>query len=152
MQVYEYTCNCWDYECFPKSRFASEYGWQSYSGLSSFAEMISPEYWSYWNESVMRSERHEYVVGIFKPLFSCCVSVPFTIVILLLHTHPLYTPYWPHTLSSHIHKHTHARSKTPPRTLMHINIHTHMQEIHMGLRPLQSFYIPTSVTTTSSPG
>lgn len=57
MQVYEYSCDCWDYECYPKSRFASEYGWQSYSSLPSFAEMIDPSRWYYWNESIMRREK-----------------------------------------------------------------------------------------------
>jgi hypothetical protein len=41
MHVYNYACNCWDAEgCYPRTRFASEFGWQSYSSFPTMAEYL----------------------------------------------------------------------------------------------------------------
>lgn len=60
MHEYNYTTNCWDAEDgYPRPRFASEFGWQSYPSFYSWAEYVSPQYWFYWS-TVMQNRDHHF--------------------------------------------------------------------------------------------
>ena len=57
VHVYNYTANCWDPEVFPKPRFASEYGYQSYPSVESF-EKVSVLSDRVWNSTLMFYRQH----------------------------------------------------------------------------------------------
>ena len=54
---YNYTANCWNAEVFPKPRFASEYGYQSYPSLESLKK-VSLLTDLKWNGSLMYYRQH----------------------------------------------------------------------------------------------
>ena len=54
---YDYTANCWNPEVFPKPRFASEYGYQSYPSLESLKK-ISLFTDLKWNSTLMYYRQH----------------------------------------------------------------------------------------------
>ena len=54
---YNYTANCWNAEVFPKPRFASEYGYQSYPSLESLKK-VSLLTDLKWNSSLMYYRQH----------------------------------------------------------------------------------------------
>ncbi len=57
VHVYDYVNNCWDVDIFPKPRFASEYGYQSYPSLQSLANVTNREDLK-WNSSLMFYRQH----------------------------------------------------------------------------------------------
>uniref|UniRef100_A0A4W3J9R8 Beta-mannosidase n=1 Tax=Callorhinchus milii TaxID=7868 RepID=A0A4W3J9R8_CALMI len=54
---YNYYSDCWDWTQFPKTRFASEYGFQSWPSFSTLEKVSSPEDWFY-NSSFMDHRQH----------------------------------------------------------------------------------------------
>lgn len=49
--------DCWNIEGYPKPRFASEYGFQSYPSFETLAKVSLPEDWSY-NSAFMDHRQH----------------------------------------------------------------------------------------------
>ena len=58
MHVYVYDGDCMDPTRYPRARAASEFGWQSYSGLPSMAEVIGPAGFDFWSPPVQRRDTH----------------------------------------------------------------------------------------------
>lgn len=47
VHFYNYKDNCLDYTIYPRAKFISEFGFQSYPSFSVYEEVSSPEDWSY---------------------------------------------------------------------------------------------------------
>ncbi|XP_069017064.1 beta-mannosidase [Embiotoca jacksoni] len=58
---YSYTLDCWDWRTFPRTRFASEYGFQSWPSFSTLQPVSIPEDWSY--DSNFTSHRQHHADG-----------------------------------------------------------------------------------------
>ena len=58
---YDYYSECTDTSLYPRGRFVSEYGWQSYPSLFTLAEATSPVDWS--NDSPMMNHRQRHPDG-----------------------------------------------------------------------------------------
>lgn len=58
---YSYTLDCWDWRTFPRTRFASEYGFQSWPSLSTLKPVSQKEDWYY--ESNFSSHRQHHQDG-----------------------------------------------------------------------------------------
>ncbi|XP_048452347.1 beta-mannosidase isoform X2 [Rhincodon typus] len=58
VHYYSYTADCWDWTHFPKTRFASEYGFQSWPSFSTLERVSSPEDW-YYNSSFTNHRQHQ---------------------------------------------------------------------------------------------
>ena len=58
MHVYVYDGDCLDPSRYPSPRAASEFGWQSYSGLPSMAEVVGPAGFDFWSPPVQRRDTH----------------------------------------------------------------------------------------------
>ena len=57
VHYYNYTANCWDVDVFPKARFASEYGYQSYPSFEAIQNISIPEDLK-WNSTLMFYRQH----------------------------------------------------------------------------------------------
>ncbi|KAM8833297.1 beta-mannosidase [Synchiropus picturatus] len=58
---YSYTADCWDWTTFPRTRFASEYGFQSWPSFSTLNPVSEAEDWSY--DSRFASHRQHHLDG-----------------------------------------------------------------------------------------
>ncbi|KAG5848420.1 hypothetical protein ANANG_G00098270 [Anguilla anguilla] len=58
---YSYLQDCWDWRGFPRTRFASEYGFQSWPSFSTLQKVSAPEDWSY--QSGFSSHRQHHDAG-----------------------------------------------------------------------------------------
>ncbi|XP_029452909.1 beta-mannosidase isoform X2 [Rhinatrema bivittatum] len=56
---YDYYSDCWDWKTFPKTRFASEYGFQSWPSFSTLEQISAPEDWSYKSNFSLHRQHHE---------------------------------------------------------------------------------------------
>ncbi|XP_053259924.1 beta-mannosidase isoform X4 [Podarcis raffonei] len=55
---YNYVSDCWDWTTFPRTRFASEYGFQSWPSFSALAQVSSEEDWSYASNFSLHRQHH----------------------------------------------------------------------------------------------
>nr|DBA28843.1 TPA: hypothetical protein GDO54_009135 [Pyxicephalus adspersus] len=55
---YNYVTDCWDWKSYPRPRFASEYGFQSWPSFSTIAQISSPEDWSYTSNFTEHRQHH----------------------------------------------------------------------------------------------
>ncbi|NXH28316.1 MANBA mannosidase, partial [Myiagra hebetior] len=56
---YDYNSDCWNWTVYPKTRFASEYGFQSWPSFSTVEKVSSPEDWSYTSNFSLHRQHHE---------------------------------------------------------------------------------------------
>ncbi|XP_046906886.1 beta-mannosidase [Hypomesus transpacificus] len=56
---YSYTQDCWDWRTFPRTRFASEYGFQSWPSFSTLQEASVAEDWSYHSRFSSHRQHHD---------------------------------------------------------------------------------------------
>ncbi|XP_068043586.1 beta-mannosidase isoform X4 [Anomalospiza imberbis] len=56
---YDYNSDCWNWTVYPKTRFASEYGFQSWPSFSTIEKVSSPEDWSYTSNFSVHRQHHE---------------------------------------------------------------------------------------------
>ncbi|RLW09380.1 hypothetical protein DV515_00002554 [Chloebia gouldiae] len=56
---YDYNSDCWNWTMYPKTRFASEYGFQSWPSFSTIEKVSSPEDWSYTSNFSLHRQHHE---------------------------------------------------------------------------------------------
>nr|XP_033812769.1 beta-mannosidase [Geotrypetes seraphini]XP_033812778.1 beta-mannosidase [Geotrypetes seraphini] len=56
---YNYYDDCWDWKKFPKTRFASEYGFQSWPSFSTLKLISAPEDWSYKSNFSLHRQHHD---------------------------------------------------------------------------------------------
>ncbi|KAB0343320.1 hypothetical protein FD754_020246 [Muntiacus muntjak] len=66
VHFYDYMSDCWDWRTFPKARFVSEYGYQSWPSFSTLEKVSSEEDWSY--ESRFALHRQHLIDGNNKML------------------------------------------------------------------------------------
>lgn len=57
---YNYLQDCWDWRTFPRTRFASEYGFQSWPSFSTLQKISVPEDWSYQSNFSSHRQHHEF--------------------------------------------------------------------------------------------
>ncbi|XP_014417517.2 beta-mannosidase [Camelus ferus] len=58
VHFYDYTGDCWDWTIFPKARFASEYGYQSWPSFSTLEKVSSEEDWFYKSNFSLHRQHH----------------------------------------------------------------------------------------------
>uniref|UniRef100_A0A8C9VF12 beta-mannosidase n=1 Tax=Scleropages formosus TaxID=113540 RepID=A0A8C9VF12_SCLFO len=58
VHFYSYLTDCWDWKGFPRSRFASEYGFQSWPSFSTLQKVSAPEDWSYSSNFSTHRQHH----------------------------------------------------------------------------------------------
>ncbi|XP_019953631.2 beta-mannosidase isoform X1 [Paralichthys olivaceus] len=56
---YSYLSDCWDWRTFPRTRFASEYGFQSWPSFSTLQPVSVKEDWSYDSDFTSHRQHHE---------------------------------------------------------------------------------------------
>uniref|UniRef100_A0A8B9M4L0 Beta-mannosidase n=1 Tax=Accipiter nisus TaxID=211598 RepID=A0A8B9M4L0_9AVES len=56
---YDYNNDCWNWTVYPKTRFASEYGFQSWPSFSTIEKVSSTEDWSYTSNFSLHRQHHE---------------------------------------------------------------------------------------------
>ncbi|XP_071765684.2 beta-mannosidase [Centroberyx gerrardi] len=56
---YSYTLDCWDWRTFPRTRFASEYGFQSWPSFSTLQPVSIREDWSYSSDFSSHRQHHD---------------------------------------------------------------------------------------------
>ncbi|KAM6429747.1 beta-mannosidase [Rhynochetos jubatus] len=56
---YDYSSDCWNWTVYPKTRFASEYGFQSWPSFSTIEKVSSTEDWSYTSNFSLHRQHHE---------------------------------------------------------------------------------------------
>uniref|UniRef100_A0A4W6DKX8 Beta-mannosidase n=1 Tax=Lates calcarifer TaxID=8187 RepID=A0A4W6DKX8_LATCA len=56
---YSYILDCWDWRTFPRTRFASEYGFQSWPSFSTLQPVSIKEDWSYNSNFTSHRQHHE---------------------------------------------------------------------------------------------
>nr|XP_019594486.1 PREDICTED: beta-mannosidase isoform X2 [Rhinolophus sinicus] len=59
IHFYDYISDCWDWNVFPKARFASEYGYQSWPSFSTLEKVSTKEDWSYKSRFSLHRQHHE---------------------------------------------------------------------------------------------
>ncbi|XP_071598687.1 beta-mannosidase isoform X1 [Heliangelus exortis] len=57
---YDYQSDCWSWTVYPKTRFASEYGFQSWPSFSTIEKVSSTEDWSYTSNFSLHRQHHEH--------------------------------------------------------------------------------------------
>ncbi|XP_077671208.1 beta-mannosidase isoform X2 [Eretmochelys imbricata] len=55
---YDYFSDCWNWTVYPKTRFASEYGFQSWPSFSTLEKVSSTEDWSYTSHFSLHRQHH----------------------------------------------------------------------------------------------
>ncbi|XP_054846408.1 beta-mannosidase [Eublepharis macularius] len=55
---YNYLSDCWDWTTYPRARFASEYGFQSWPSFSTLTKVSSEEDWSYTSNFSLHRQHH----------------------------------------------------------------------------------------------
>lgn len=58
VHFYDYSSDCWDWKIFPKARFVSEYGYQSWPSFSTLEKVSSKEDWSYSSKFSHHRQHH----------------------------------------------------------------------------------------------
>ncbi|XP_050011677.1 beta-mannosidase isoform X3 [Alexandromys fortis] len=58
VHFYDYSNDCWDWKMFPKARFVSEYGYQSWPSFSTLEKVSSKEDWSYSSGFALHRQHH----------------------------------------------------------------------------------------------
>ncbi|KAL2099255.1 hypothetical protein ACEWY4_005735 [Coilia grayii] len=56
---YSYLSDCWDWSQFPRTRFASEYGFQSWPSFSTLSKVSKAEDWNYLSTFSAHRQHHE---------------------------------------------------------------------------------------------
>ncbi|XP_061103135.1 beta-mannosidase isoform X2 [Conger conger] len=56
---YSYLQDCWDWRAFPRTRLASEYGFQSWPSFSTLQKISAPEDWSYQSNFSRHRQHHD---------------------------------------------------------------------------------------------
>ncbi|KAG9344023.1 hypothetical protein JZ751_012499 [Albula glossodonta] len=56
---YSYLQDCWNWTGFPRTRFASEYGFQSWPSFSTMQKVSLPEDWSFQSEFTSHRQHHD---------------------------------------------------------------------------------------------
>ncbi|XP_066239994.1 beta-mannosidase [Saccopteryx leptura] len=59
VHFYDYIGDCWDWKIFPKARFVSEYGYQSWPSFSTLEQISSKEDWSFKSRFSLHRQHHE---------------------------------------------------------------------------------------------
>ncbi|XP_003796374.3 beta-mannosidase [Otolemur garnettii] len=59
VHFYDYFSDCWDWKVFPKARFASEYGYQSWPSFSTLEKVSSKKDWSFNSKFSLHRQHHE---------------------------------------------------------------------------------------------
>ncbi|XP_028251213.1 beta-mannosidase [Parambassis ranga] len=59
VHFYSYVLDCWDWRTFPRTRFASEYGFQSWPSFSTLQPISTKEDWSYVSDFTSHRQHHE---------------------------------------------------------------------------------------------
>ncbi|ELK06379.1 beta-mannosidase isoform X1 [Pteropus alecto] len=59
VHFYDYISDCWDWKTFPKARFISEYGYQSWPSFSTLEKVSTEEDWSYKSRFSLHRQHHE---------------------------------------------------------------------------------------------
>ncbi|KAG7334223.1 hypothetical protein KOW79_002630 [Hemibagrus wyckioides] len=59
VHFYSYLTDCWDWRKFPRARFASEYGFQSWPSLSTLSKVSVATDWDYNSEFSQHRQHHE---------------------------------------------------------------------------------------------
>ncbi|XP_041827729.1 beta-mannosidase [Melanotaenia boesemani] len=59
VHFYSYIQDCWDWRTFPRTRFASEYGFQSWPSFSTLQPVSIKEDWSYESNFTSHRQHHE---------------------------------------------------------------------------------------------
>ncbi|XP_004431061.1 PREDICTED: beta-mannosidase [Ceratotherium simum simum] len=60
IHFYDYVSDCWNWKIFPKARFASEYGYQSWPSFSTLEKVSSEEDWSYESKFSLHRQHHAH--------------------------------------------------------------------------------------------
>ncbi|XP_062838485.1 beta-mannosidase isoform X1 [Anolis carolinensis] len=58
VHYYNYQSDCWNWTTYPRARFASEYGFQSWPSFSTLAQVSSEEDWSYESNFSWHRQHH----------------------------------------------------------------------------------------------
>ncbi|XP_069341566.1 beta-mannosidase isoform X1 [Eulemur rufifrons] len=58
VHFYDYVSDCWNWKVFPKARFASEYGYQSWPSFSTLEKVSSKEDWSFKSKFSRHRQHH----------------------------------------------------------------------------------------------
>uniref|UniRef100_UPI002952ABA9 beta-mannosidase n=1 Tax=Panthera onca TaxID=9690 RepID=UPI002952ABA9 len=58
VHFYDYSNDCWNWKIFPKARFVSEYGYQSWPSFSTLEKVSSKKDWSYNSEFSLHRQHH----------------------------------------------------------------------------------------------
>ncbi|XP_076998786.1 beta-mannosidase [Tamandua tetradactyla] len=58
IHFYDYVSDCWNWKVFPKARFVSEYGYQSWPSFSTLEKVSSKEDWSYTSQFSVHRQHH----------------------------------------------------------------------------------------------
>nr|XP_044622329.1 beta-mannosidase isoform X3 [Equus asinus] len=58
VHFYDYISDCWNWKIFPKARFVSEYGYQSWPSFSTLEKISSEEDWSYGSRFSLHRQHH----------------------------------------------------------------------------------------------
>ncbi|XP_040822704.1 beta-mannosidase [Ochotona curzoniae] len=58
VHFYDYISDCWNWQVFPKARFVSEYGYQSWPSFSTLQKVSSKEDWSYLSKFARHRQHH----------------------------------------------------------------------------------------------
>lgn len=59
VHYYNYDSDCWDVSIFPRPRFTSEYGYQSFPSFETLSKVSVASDWSYNSPFVMHRQHHE---------------------------------------------------------------------------------------------
>nr|XP_020014177.1 beta-mannosidase isoform X2 [Castor canadensis] len=59
VHFYNYICDCWNWMVFPKARFVSEYGYQSWPSFSTLEKVSSKNDWSYNSKFSLHRQHHK---------------------------------------------------------------------------------------------
>lgn len=66
VHFYSYLADCWDWRTFPRTRFASEYGFQSWPSFSTLSKVSEPTDWDF--NSSFSSHRQHHALGNMQML------------------------------------------------------------------------------------
>ncbi|KAM8939420.1 beta-mannosidase [Pelodytes ibericus] len=68
---YNYISDCWNWKFYPRTRFASEYGFQSWPSFSTVYNVSVPDDWSY--KSSFASHRQHHISGNEEMISQACL-------------------------------------------------------------------------------
>lgn len=74
VHFYDYTCDSWEWTCYPRPRLASEYGFQSWPSFSTLSQVSMEQDWDFNSEFMSHRQHHifgnlEILVGIRRHMF-----------------------------------------------------------------------------------